>query len=69
MCVSNNSNAMWESLIESTDLKRHTDLIHLFYRSVFFIILIGVNYTVFIIFLKLIIFLLEIVEVVEEGEH
>jgi hypothetical protein len=60
---------MWESLIESTDLKRHTDLIHLFYRSVFVVFFIGVNYRVFIILFKLIIFLLEIVEVVEEGEH
>ena len=69
ICVSNNSNAMWESLIESTDLKRHTDLFHLFYRSFFFILFKGVNYSVFIIFFELIIFLLEIVEVVEEWEQ
>jgi hypothetical protein len=66
MCVSNNSNAMWESLIESTDLKRHRDLIHLFYRSVFVISIIGVDHPVLIIFFELIIFLLEIFEVVEE---
>jgi hypothetical protein len=69
MFVSNNSNAMWESLIESTDLKRHRDLIHLFYRSVFVITLKGVDHSVFVIFFELIIFLLEIVEVVEEWEH
>jgi hypothetical protein len=57
---------MWESFIESTDLKNHRDLIHLVYRSVFIIMLIGVDYSVFVIFLELIIFLLEIVEVIEE---
>ena len=57
---------MWESLIESADLKRHRDLFHLFYRSVFIIFLIGMNYGIFVIFFELIIFLLEIVEVVEE---
>jgi hypothetical protein len=69
MCVSNNSNAMWESVIESTDLKRHRDLFHLFDRSVLLIILIGVNYSIFVIFLELIIILLKIIEVVEEREH
>ena len=66
MCVSNNSNAMWKSLIESTDLKRHRDLIHLFDRSVFAITLKGVDHSVLVIFFELIIFLLKILEVVEE---
>jgi hypothetical protein len=64
--VSDNSNSMWESFIESTDLKLHRDLIHLFYGSVFIIMLIGVDYSVFVIFFELIIFLLEIVKVVKE---
>jgi hypothetical protein len=67
--VLNNSNAMWESLIESTDLKRHTDLFHLFYSSVFFMTPIRVDHSILVIFFQLIIFLLEIVEVVEEGVH
>ena len=58
ICVSNYSNAMWESFIESTDIKRHKDLIHLFYRSVFIILLNGVDYSVFVIFFELIILLL-----------
>ena len=69
ICVSDNSNAMRESLIESTYLKRHRDLFHLFFRSVFLIILIGVNNSVFVIFFELIIFLFEIFEVVEEWEQ
>jgi hypothetical protein len=60
---------MWESLIESTDLKRHRDLFHLFYSSVFFMIQIRVDHSILVIFFQLIIFLLEIVEVVEEGVH
>jgi hypothetical protein len=60
---------MWESLIESTDLKRHTDLFHLFYSSAFFMLPIGVEHSILVIFFELIIFLLEIVKVVEEGVH
>jgi hypothetical protein len=66
MSVSNNSNAMWESVIESADLKRHRDIIHLFNWSVSIIKLIGVDYSVLVILFKLIILLLEIVEVGEE---
>jgi hypothetical protein len=69
MCVSNNSNAMWESLIESTDLKLHTDLIHHFNRSVFAISLKGVDHCILEFLFELIIYLLEILEVVEEWEH
>jgi hypothetical protein len=66
ICIGNNRNSMWKAVIECTDIKNHRDLFHIFYRSVFKIFLIGMNHSVFVILLELIIFLLEILEVVEE---
>jgi hypothetical protein len=57
---------MREAFIESADLKRNRDLFHHFYWSDFIIRLNGVNYSVFVILLDLIICLLEIFEVIEE---
>jgi hypothetical protein len=64
--VSKKSDSMWKSVIEGTDIKIYSNLFHFFYRSVFIIIIIGVNYSVFVIYFDLIIFFLEIFKVIEE---
>ena len=60
---------MREAFIESAHLKRNRDLFHHFYRSDFIIILYGVNNNVLVIFFELVIFLLKIVEIIEEWEQ
>ena len=69
MCVLNDSESMWESVEQCADLQGYFHLIHLLNRSILIIIFIGMNDSVFVVFFKLIIALLQIIEVVEEGVH
>ena len=69
ICILHYSISMWESIVESADLKSYRDLLHFIHRSVTKIVTKWVNHCVLVIFLDLIIFLLEIVEVIEEWEN
>jgi len=66
ICIVNYCHPMRYALIQCANLNSHIDLIHLFYRSIYFILLIRVHDSVLVIFFELIIILLEIFEVVEE---
>ena len=76
--IIDDSNPMWDSIVDSTHLKSYSDLLFLYFilwentfiKDYLVIILdsIWVNHCVLVVFFELIIFLLEIVEVVEEWE-
>ena len=57
---------MWDALIQRTDLKCHTDLIHALNCSIFLVILIRMENLVIVILLELVIALLKRLEVVVE---
>ena len=74
--IIDDSNPMWDSIVDSTHLKSYSDLLFLYFilwentfiKDYLVIILdsIWVNHCVLVVFFELIIFFLEIVEVVEE---
>jgi hypothetical protein len=69
MSIFNKSNTMWEAVIESTEPKRSLDLVYVINSFIFTKIFIRMNHFIDIILLKLPVFLLKIIGVVEKLEH
>jgi len=59
---------MWDTLIQRTHIKSHTDLSHVFYLCIAVVTFIWMNYLMLEIFFKLEVILLERIKVVVERE-